>query len=96
MARWLLTAHDRAHGDDFPMTQEFLSIMLCVHRGGVTIEARLFQRAGLIRYSNGHITVTDRAGLEAAACECHGVVVSEFQRLLGTDCGLSSADRNVS
>ena len=83
LARWLLTAHDRAHGDDFPMTQEFLSIMLCVHRSGVTVAARLFQQAGLIRYSNGQITVTDRAGLEAAACECHGVVVQEFQHLLG-------------
>ncbi len=84
LARWLLSAHDRAHGDEFPMTQEFLSIMLCVHRSGVTVAARLFQQAGFIRYSQGQITVTDRAGLEAAACECHGVVSREFQRLLGT------------
>ncbi len=83
LARWLLTAHDRTHGDEFPMTQEFLSIMLCVHRSGVTVAARLFQQAGFIRYSNGQITVIDRAGLESAACECHGVVVQEFQRLLG-------------
>jgi CRP-like cAMP-binding protein len=83
LARWLLIAHDRAHGDEFPMTQEFLAIMLCVHRPGVTIAARLFQQAGLIRYGNGQITITDRAGLEAAACECHGVVAREFQRLLG-------------
>lgn len=83
LARWLLTAHDRAGGDGFPMTQEFLAIMLCVHRPGVTIAARMFQQAGLIRYGQGQITVTDRAGLEAAACECHGVVAREFQRLLG-------------
>ena len=83
LARWLLTAHDRAHGDEFPMTQEFLAMMLCVHRSGVTVGARLFQQAGLIRYGQGQITVTDRAGLEAAACECHGVVAQEFQRLLG-------------
>ena len=87
LARWLLTAHDRAHGNEFPMTQEFLSVMLCVHRSGVTVAARLFQQAGLIQYSNGRITVTDRAGLEAAACECHGTVVREFQRLLGTTWG---------
>ncbi len=87
LARWLLTAHDRTHGDNFPMTQEFLSIMLCVHRSGVTVAARLFQQAGFIRYSNGQITITDRAGLEAAACECHGVVVQEFQRLLDTTWG---------
>ena len=83
LARWLLIAHDRAHGDEFPMTHEFLAMMLCVHRPGVTIAARLFQQAGLIRYGNGQITITDRAGLEAAACECHGVVHREFVRLLG-------------
>ena len=82
LARWLLTAHDRADGDTFPMTQEFLAIMLCVHRPGVAIAARLFQQAGLIRYGNGQITVTDRAGLEAAACECHAAVAGEFRRLL--------------
>ena len=65
------------------MTQEFLAIMLCVHRPGVTIAARLFQQAGLIRYGNGHMVVTDRAGLEAAACECYAVVARRFQRLLG-------------
>jgi CRP-like cAMP-binding protein len=83
LARWLLIAHDRAEGDEFPMTQEFLATMLCVHRPGVTVAARLFQQAGLIRYSSGRITITDRAGLEAASCECHGVVAREFQRLLG-------------
>ena len=84
LARWLLTAHDRADADKFPMTQELLAIMLCVHRPGVTVAARLFQQAGLIRYSNGQITITDRGGLEAAACECHDVVAREFQRLLGS------------
>lgn len=83
LARWLLTAHDRAGGDEFPMTHEFLAMMLCVHRPGVTVAARLFQQAGLIRYASGRITITDRDGLEAAACECHGVVAREFQRLLG-------------
>ena len=74
LARWLLIAHDRAQGDEFPMTHEFLAMMLCVRRPGVTIAARLFQQAGLIRDSNGMIRITDRTGLEAAACECHGVV----------------------
>ena len=96
LARWLLSAHDRAHGDEFPMTQEFLSIMLCVHRSGVTVAARLFQQAGLIRYSNGQITVIDRAGLEAAGCECHGVVAGEFQRLLGTAWGSHAASMKPS
>jgi CRP-like cAMP-binding protein len=84
LARWLLMAHDRAAGDEFPMTQEFLAMMLCVHRPGVTVAARLFQQAGLIRYGHGHIAVTDREGLEAAACECYGTVRRQFEQLLGS------------
>jgi CRP-like cAMP-binding protein len=81
LARWLLMAHDRAEGQEFPMTHEFLALMLCVHRPGVTVAARLLQQAGLIRYANGRVVVVDRAGLEAAACECHDAVRREFQRL---------------
>ena len=87
LARWLLVAHDRAEGDEFPMTQDFMAMMLCVHRPAVTIAARLFQQAGLIRYGHGQITVLDRAGLEAAACECHGAVRRQFDKLLGTPRG---------
>ena len=87
LARWLLMAHDRAQGDEFPMTQEFLAMMLCVHRPGVTIAARLFQQAGLIRYGNGQMAITDREGLEAAACECYGVVRRQFDGLLGVTTG---------
>jgi CRP-like cAMP-binding protein len=87
MARWLLMAHDRCGGDTFPMTQEFLAMMLCVHRPGVTVAARLFQQAGLIRYSHGHMEVTDREGLESASCECYGVVRRQFDRLLGSAVG---------
>lgn len=87
LARWLLMAHDRAQGDDFPMTQEFLAMMLCVHRPGVTVAARLFQHAGLIRYGHGQIAVVDRAGLEAAACECYDAVRGQFGRLLGVPRG---------
>lgn len=83
LARWLLMAHDRAESDEFPMTQEFLAMMLCVHRPGVTVAARLFQQAGLIRYGQGQIAVTDREGLEAAACECYGTVRRQFDQLLG-------------
>jgi hypothetical protein len=77
-------AHDRAGGNEFPMTQEFLALMLCVHRPGVTVVARLFQQAGLIRYGHGQMTVTDREGLEAAACECYGTVHRQFELLLGS------------
>ena len=87
MARWLLMAHDSAGGDQFPMTQEFLATMLCVHRPVVTLAARLFQQAGLIHYAHGQITVKDREGLEAAACECYDAVRTQFTRLLGSSRG---------
>ena len=87
LARWLLMAHDRADGDEFAMTQEFLAMMLCVHRPGVTVAARLFQQAGLIRYGQGRLLVTDREGLEAAACECYGTVCNRFDILMGTPKG---------
>ncbi len=83
LARWLLIAHDRAESDELPLTQEFLSIMLGVRRAGVTMAAGALRDDGLIRYDRGHITVLDRSGLEAAACECHKVTRREFERLLG-------------
>lgn len=74
LARWLLMAHDRVDGDCLPLTQEFLALMLCVHRPSVTVAARALQDMGLIRYSGGAITVLDRARLETAACGCHAAV----------------------
>ena len=83
LARWLLMAHDRTAGDDPPLTQEFLAVMLCVARPTVTLAARIPQRASLIRYGQGTITVLDRPGLEAASCECYSVVTRQYRRLLG-------------
>ena len=78
-ARWLLMTHDRVGGaEQFSLTQEYLAVMLGVRRGGVTAAAGALQDAGLIRYRRGGIRVLDRAGLEAAACECYGVVRSSF------------------
>jgi len=82
-ARWLLMIHDRVEGDELLLTQEFLSYMLGVRRAGVTEACGTLMRAGLIRYRHGRITVSDRAGLEAATCECFQVSVDAYDQLLG-------------
>jgi CRP-like cAMP-binding protein len=82
LARWLLMAHDRADGDDLPITQEFLALMLCVYRPSITVVAGVLQRAGIIRYGRGLITVLDRGALEATACDCYNRVKLRFERLL--------------
>jgi len=87
LARWLLMAHDRSEGDEFPMTHEFLSMMLGVRRAGITVAAGQLQKAGYLRYERGRITVTDRAGLEAATCECYGIVRRSYERMLGPATG---------
>ncbi|RZI57300.1 MAG: Crp/Fnr family transcriptional regulator [Pseudomonas sp.] len=83
LARWLLTAHDRADADDFAMTHEFMAMMLGVNRPGVSIAAGMLSRAGLIRYARGRMTIIDRPGLEAATCECYHTVQHQYHRLLG-------------
>ena len=82
-ARWLLMTHDRVGGDEFQLTHEVLAQMLAVRRAGVTVAAGALMRAGLIRYSRGRVSVVDRAGLEASACECYGIVRQHRDRLLG-------------
>jgi CRP-like cAMP-binding protein len=86
-ARWLCMTHDRVGGGPgdgvaFPLKQEFLAMMLGVRRAGVTVAAGALQNAGLIRYRRGGIRVLDRAGLEAASCECYALVRREFDQLL--------------
>ena len=71
LARWLLMAHDRVGRDHFPLTQEFAAMMLGASRPTVTIVAGTLQKAGLITYHRGHLTIVDREKLEAASCECY-------------------------
>ena len=80
--RWLLLSIDRLPSDELVMTQELIANMLGVRREGVTEAAGNVQKAGLIKYHRGHITVIDRPGLEARVCECYAVVKKEFDRLL--------------
>jgi CRP-like cAMP-binding protein len=81
--RWLLMTHDRMGSDRFPLTHGLLAEMLGVRRASVTEVARKLQKAGLIDYIHGKITVLNRRGLEAAACECYEAVKKDFTLLLG-------------
>lgn len=80
-AKWLLLTHDRVGADKFPMTHEFLSIMLGANRPAVTTAAAALQTAGSITYSRGVVRVVDRAGLERSACECYAAMTENLRRL---------------
>jgi CRP-like cAMP-binding protein len=82
LSRWLLMSHDRVGSDQFMITQEFLGQMLGARRSTVSVSAGILQRAGLIRYVRGHVTIVDRAGLEAVSCECYSVIRSELERVV--------------
>ena len=81
LCRWLLLSLDRLASNELHMTQELIANMLGVRREGVTEAAGKLQRAGVIKYSRGHITVLDRAKLEEMVCECYSVVRKESDRL---------------
>jgi len=82
LCRWLLLSLDRLGSNELSMTQELIANMLGVRREGVTEAAGKLQKAGLIRYQRGRITVLDRPGMETRSCECYQVVKTEFDRLL--------------
>lgn len=83
LARWLLGAHDRSGVPELSLTQDLIAIMLGVRRSTVSVAAAQLQKAGIIRYQHGRITIVDRAGLENAACECYETVAGEYRRLFG-------------
>ena len=81
-ARWLLMSHDRAEADEFPLTQEFLAYMLGVHRPAVAAAMGGLKRAGLVGAGRGTVRITDRPGLERAACECYGAIRDRLAAVL--------------
>lgn len=82
-ARWILVTRDRVGASTFPLTHEFLAVMLGCRRSGVTIAAATLQKAGFIAYRRGQVSVENDAGLEQATCECYGVTKRAFEAMLG-------------
>ena len=83
LARWLLMCHDRIDGDEFPITHEFMAIMLGVRRPGVTTTVHVLEGAGMIKARRSRIEILDRAKLEAMAGESYGLPEAEYRRLIG-------------
>jgi CRP-like cAMP-binding protein len=81
LSRWLLSAQNRIKSPELQFTQDFLSQMLGTDRTSVTAAAGVLQKAGLIRYSRGRITILNRESLEAISCDCHWIISREFDRL---------------
>ena len=85
LARWLLAAHDRSGVPELSLTQDLIAVMLGVRRSTVSIAASTLQKAGILTYQHGRITIVDREGLENAACECYEAVASEYRDIFGDD-----------
>ena len=80
LSRWLLMSHDRAGQDEFGITHEFLGQMLGARRATVSTSAAILQAADLISYHRGRLTIRNRAGLQAVACECYGVIRDLYEQ----------------
>jgi Mn-dependent DtxR family transcriptional regulator len=85
LARWLSLVYDRIQRAEFPMRQEFIAMMLGVHRPAVTIAANTLQNAGLLSYRRGLITIRDAVGLRESACECYALIEAQFDKLYGRE-----------
>ncbi|CAG1010904.1 MAG: Crp/Fnr family transcriptional regulator [Rhizobiaceae bacterium] len=83
--RWLLIAHDNALMDEFPVTHEGLAMMLGYQRAGVSLAMGTLAEAGLIEHRRGAVTIVNRPGLEAAACDCYREMQDELETLFPPD-----------
>jgi CRP-like cAMP-binding protein len=92
-SRWLLMTRDRMPADDFLLTHEFLGMMLGVRRTTVTDVMGSLQKAGLIQYRRGHVTILNHEALRQRACECYDISRLEFDRLLGDTAGAPRTDK---
>jgi len=81
LCRWILMTHDRVQQDQFPLTQDFLSMMLGVRRPTVSMTASMLKAGGLIRYTRGSVTVLDRQGMEASSCECYEIINRQLDKI---------------
>ena len=79
LARWLLMSRERIGSDELPLTQEFLGQMLGTRRSSVSIAAGVLQKAGMIHYTRGNVTILDRPRLEEAACDCYEIIQRQLE-----------------
>ena len=84
LARWLLMCHDRIDGEAFPITHEFLALMLGIRRAGVTTALQTLETSQVIKAGRGRIEILDRDELLAGAGDCYGVPEAEYERLIGS------------
>lgn len=96
LARWLLMTRDRVDMDELPMLQEFLAQMIGVRRAGVSMVTSALQATGVIRQGRGRITVLDRAGLEAEACDCYRFTEDHRRRIMDVPINKTHARRCTS
>jgi CRP-like cAMP-binding protein len=74
LARWLMMSHDRIESETMPLTQEFLGQMLGTRRSSVSVSAGILQKAGLITYTRGNVTIVDKSKLQEVACDCYEII----------------------
>ena len=85
LTRWLLMSGDRAESNSLPLTQELLGQMLGARRSSVTVAAGILQKAGLIQYTRGNVTITDRQKLKQASCECYELIQNQIKLWRGDE-----------